>query len=538
MDNHPIIRPSLCRLTVAIISILIVVAGIYAQTVGFDFIDLDDGVYVSLNPRVLSGLSWDNIQWALETLHGGFWIPVTWVSFMMDQTLFGAGAWGFHLTNTLLHGLNSILVLLVLFSLTRSFWPSLIAALIFAAHPLHVESVAWVSERKDVLYAFFFLAAIWAHGQYAKTLGNIWTVSVLILGSVAMAAKPMAITLPVILLLMDYWPLNRFSLKTWSLIKEKIPLFFTGGVFGVVTVYAQYTYQGVQSLEQVPLVARLENSLLSYGAYIGKTVWPVKLGVFYPHVGSGRSVLELSCLCLVFFLFSYGAFKIRRKAPWVFVGWFWFILSLLPVIGLIQSGNQGMADRFMYMPLLGLLIALVWSGCWIQEKRPRLAVPLLTVAMIVTGSAAALSCVQARHWHNSISLYRHTLEVTKKNFVIHEFLGASLAGRGHYEEAKQEYAKALIINPDYGDAHYGLGVITLNQGQFSVAASHFRGALAAAPGHTEALYGLGTAQLHLGLKQEARENLEKALANNPLHQGARNSLFIILQEAQQDLLTP
>ncbi|MBI9073850.1 MAG: tetratricopeptide repeat protein [Desulfatibacillum sp.] len=504
------------------------VLGIYAQSLGFDFIDLDDGVYVTQNPRVQAGLTADSLRWAFQTLHGGFWIPATWLSFMADQSLFGGDAWGFHLTNLFLHGANSFLVLWVFFLFTRNFRPSLVAALLFAVHPLHVESVAWVSERKDVLYAFFFLIAMGAHGKYFQTGKKFWAGVILGAGTLSLAAKPMAVSLPAVLLLLDFWPLGRFKQEGWRPVWEKTPLIGLCLVFGLLTLYAQNLYQGIQGLEQFPLGARLGNAVYSYGVYVWKSLWPVGLGVFYPHPGLNIEAAKAVAAGLFFAVTCSLAWRARQKAPWFTVGWWLFIITLLPVMGLVQSGIQGMADRFMYLPVLGLIMVVVWAGAWLWERKPLWEKPMTGMACASIILLSGLSVVQAGYWKNSISLYTHTLDVTENNYMVHEFLGSSLAARGYNKEAVREYEKALAINPFHGDALYGLGCVAVNQGRFEEGAGRFKAALAVQPSHIEALYGLATAQMHLGRVKEAQLNLEKVLSKNPGHAAAQKNLHLLV----------
>ena len=311
--------------TAAAVLIAAAVLGIYAQSLGFDFINLDDGVYVTQNPMVQEGLSAKGAARAFTTLHGGFWIPMTWISLMADQSLFGGGAWGFHLTNMLLHLMNSLLVLWVLSFLTKSFRLSLTAALIFAVHPLHVESVCWISERKDVLFAFFFLLAMGAHGRYAQTRKRVWAAGVFLAGFLSLASKPMAATLPVLLLALDYWPLHRFSReKLFPLALEKAPLAFMCLIFGLVTLYAQNLYQGMQSLETVPLAARLGGAVYAYGVYTTQSLWPFDLGVFYPHAGMDLPVYKAAAAGAFFAALTGAAWKLRKKIPCLWTGWFFF----------------------------------------------------------------------------------------------------------------------------------------------------------------------------------------------------------------------
>ena len=520
------VRPSWA---IAIALIVCAVAGVYGQSLGFGFIDLDDGVYVTQNPRVGAGLTWAGIQWAFQTLHGGFWIPLTWLSLMADQSLFAGAAWGFHLTNMVLHAANSILVLWVLFRFTGAFRSSLIAALIFAIHPLHVESVAWISERKDVLFAFFFLLAMAAHGQYGRTQKNTWAALTLAAAFFSLAAKPMAVSLPAVLLLLDFWPLDRFSREKWTkLLWEKAPLALLCLLFGLITLYAQDLYQGIQSLDAMPLGERVGNAIYAYARYAWKSLWPTGLGVFYPHRGADIPVGQAIGAGLFFAVAASLAWKLRQKLPWLAMGWFFFLITLLPVTGLVQAGVQGAADRFMYLPLLGLIVAGVWTGAWLATHNAawQWSGTALMAGFLVFLSSLAI--VQAGYWKTPLSLYAHTLDVTQNNYMVHEYLGASLAARGHDEEAAKEFYRALAIHPMHGDALYGLGCLAVNQGNFREGGRLFAQALEAQPGHTEALFGLATAQMHLGRSPEARENLEKVLSQDPGHGPARKSLQRLL----------
>ncbi|ACL05936.1 Tetratricopeptide TPR_2 repeat protein [Desulfatibacillum aliphaticivorans] len=529
MENSQTARTHLNMQIAAGALLTAAVLGIYAQSLGFDFIDLDDGVYVTQNPVVRAGLTAKGVAWAFQTLHGGFWIPLTWIFLMADQSLFGGGAWGFHLTNMLLHLANSLLVLWILSSLTKSFRLSLLSALIFAVHPLHVESVCWVSERKDVLFAFFFLFAVGAHGRYAHSRKRAWLAWTFCAGFLSLAAKPMAVTLPFILLILDYWPLNRFSRESArSLIVEKIPLALMCLGFGLITLYAQNLYRGVQSLDAVPLAARVGGAVYAYGWYALKSLWPLNLGVFYPHAGMDLPVYQAVSAGFFFAAATGLAWRFRKRLPWLTGGWFFFIVALLPVIGLVQSGLQGRADRFMYIPLLGLIIGAVWTGDWLIRKRDSLAKPgiALTAAFVIF--LFVVSTMQAAAWKDSITLYAHTLDVTRKNYMVHEYLGSSLAARGRSAEAAEEYKKALAINPRHGDAWYGLGCLAVNRGEFEEGAECFKQALMWEPDHVEALFGLATAQMQLGDVSAAVKNLKKVLAADPGHVQAGKSLQTLM----------
>ena len=455
-------------LTAVLLAMLTI--AVYWPALRCDFIGLDDAVYVTLNSHVQGGLTWEGVKWAFsDTKQAAYWAPIMWLSHELDCQFFGLNPWGHHLMNVLLHAANTALVFLLFQRMTRATWRSLILAALFGLHPLRVESVAWVAERKDVLSAFFGLLCLMAYARYAgksnvqspkskvqcpKSKGFYFLA--LLFFALGLMSKPMLVTLPCVLLLLDYWPLQRFKVqgsafRVQSLVLEKIPFFALAVAASVVTFVTQNQGGAVMTVDSLPLGARVGNALISYCRYLGKTFWPTDLAVFYPHPGYWpleEVLLAGAFLCGI----SALLFVKRRQCPFMLMGWLWFLGTLVPVIQLVQSGGQAMADRFTYFPSLGALVLAIW-GAHELTRHWRHQVIVLSVA----ASAAIVLCVavtrhQLGYWRDDETLFRHTLEVTRNNFVAHNNLGAALLKQGRTKEAIRQFLAAVNINPDDPDA--------------------------------------------------------------------------------------
>jgi tetratricopeptide (TPR) repeat protein len=559
------------------------------------FTGYDDPDYVTRNPHVQAGLTWQGLSWAFGRLHGEntYWHPLTWVSHMVDYQLFGLRPAGHHLVNLLFHALNTVLVFLVFQRMTGAFWRSTVLAILFALHPLQVDTVAWVAERKNLLSAFFWLLTMWAYVRYTEgrrnnaecRMPNLATsiappalryyFFALCFFALGLLCKPVLVTLPFVLLLLDYWPLRRFGPSTrnpqpatsFRLVAEKAPFLLLAGVSSVITILSHRSLMGlVDAAAGLPLEPRIENALVSYARYLGKTVWPSHLAVFYPHpvswplaaiIPSGLLLLALSALVIG---------NLRRR-PYLFVGWCWFLGVLVPFIGVIQAGSQAMADRFAYVPLLGLFMALVWG---VHDVVARWRYPAFALSAIAT--AAVLLCLtltrrQISYWKNDESLFGHALAVTENNAEAHYNLGMTLASRGafdeairHYEEvvrlspldpeahsglayalagkhrlaeAVAQYQEALRLNPGDAVSHYELGNIQAKQGQLQGAIEHYKEALRLRPDFPAAQYGLGLALLSRGSYPEATAQFREVLRVNPSLAGARRKLGQALAAQRQ-----
>jgi tetratricopeptide (TPR) repeat protein len=425
------------------------------------FVDYDDNV--TGNPHVETGLSVENVRWAFTTFQAANWHPLTWLSWQLDAQLYGPRPWGFHLTNVLLHAANTVLLFAALLRMTGAAWPSAWVAAFFGVHPLHVESVAWVAERKDTLSTLFWMVALVAYARYAERPTPRRYVPVFLATALGLMAKPMVVTLPCVLLLLDYWPLRRGS--SWGrLVIEKLPLFALAAAAGILTLHAQRLDRAFGSLEQLPVAVRVANALNSYVGYLVQTAWPFRLSVFYPHPAERLSWACAAAAAGVLATVSYAAVRWARRLPYFFVGWFWYLGTLVPVIGLVQVGSQAMADRYTYVPLIGVFIAVAWGvaelasrGGW-RETAAAVATVLLAVCLFATW-------LQVNYWHDDVALWRHALECSTDNVVAHQNLGVAYARRGRPAEAVEQFQAVLRLNPDDWRAYLNLRAALVNLGQ-------------------------------------------------------------------------
>lgn len=482
-------------------ALFISVAVVYGQLATHDFINYDDVFYVTQNDRVTSGVSLDNIRWALTEFRSSNWHPLTWMSHMVDVQLFGMNP-GMHLmTNLVLHGLNSVLLFLLLWRATAATWRSAAAAALFALHPLHVESVAWVSERKDVLSTFLFMLTLWLYIRWVEQRSTARYLVTLIAFALGLMSKPMLVTLPFVLLLLDWWPLRRFSLDDRSKLKplviEKLPMFALIVPSVLLTLKAQK-----QAIWPVPFSERLANALTSYVAYLGKMLWPAHLAVIYP-LPQSFSPAAVVAAAVVLIAITAFALRFARKFPYLPVGWFWYLGTLVPVIGLVQVGRQSMADRYTYIPLIGIFMAIVWLAG--EVKAVRKFGP--AIAAVVLMACGATSYAQASYWKDSFTLERHALQVTRNNDQAHVLLGSALAARGDRQAAEKEFRSAISINPNNDEAYRDLGRLSLSSHP-DEAIAFLTKAAALKPSDSATLAMLAAAR---GNKQEAVQLFQRAL---------------------------
>ena len=507
---------------IVLLGLFLLVIVIYGQVRHHEFVHFDDYEYIVENPHVRAGLSWEGVKWAFGSFHMANWHPLTWLSHMVDCSLFGLEPGGHHMTSVLLHTLNSLLLFAGLRFMTRAPWPSLVVAALFAVHPLRVESVAWVAERKDVLAAFFWMLTMLAYAYYTRLPGLRRYLLVFLCLALGLMAKPMLVTLPIVLLLLDVWPLARLRAQPFRrLLLEKVPLLFLSAASGAVTVLAQRGGGAVETLEAVSFPSRLGNALIAYVVYLGKTIWPAGLAVYYPHpaVVSKNLLLSLAVPALfaglLLALITYPVARRAKARPYLAVGWLWYLGTLLPVIGLFQVGNQAMADRYAYLPLVGIYIAVVWGARDLIPRWPGLR-PLFVVAVplaLLSYSAATWS--QTAHWRSSAALFGRALLVTTDNYVAHTNLGNALARRGDLVWAVGEYESALAIRPDFVEAHNNLGGALMRQGDPVRATEHYRHAIRLRPFYDKAHYNLGLALDTQGKPVQAMAHYERALVINP-----------------------
>jgi tetratricopeptide (TPR) repeat protein len=515
---------------------------VYWPALHYGFIDYDDPTYITLNPHLRTSLTVDSLKWAFSSGYAGNWHPLTWLSHLLDVTLFGLDAAAHHSVNVLLHVANSLLLFLVLARMARALWPSAFVAALFAWHPLHVESVAWIAERKDVLSAFFGLLTLWAYVRYAETgrRSRLW-LSVLLF-ALGLMAKPMLVTLPFLLLLLDFWPLKRLgsnsqkkeavprrhrdkagqapppankpAWKDWvPLLQEKAPFFILSALSSVVTFAVQQHGGAVALLNAVPLSYRLSNALVSYARYVFKTVWPAKLAVIYPLPGEWPwwqvALSGLLLLCL-----TAAAIRARRRFPCVLIGWLWFLGTLVPVIGLVQVGEQSMADRYTYLPLIGLFVAVAWTAAELTANWRMRTTALAAGAMATLLLCLGLTAVQVLTWDNSLVLFEHAITVTRGNHVAHHSLAKVLASHWRLDEAAAHCEEAARIFPGLPGPHFTLGVLRARQGKFSEAAAQYEAALRLEQNSTTH-FNLGNALVKLGRLDEAVAHYAEATRLDP-----------------------
>ena len=497
-----------------------------------DFLNYDDPDYFTSNPNVLSGLTSHNFIWAFTTGHAGNWHPLTWISLMLDAQVFGNNSFGPHFMNLMFHAANAALLFLLLRRLTSATWRSAFVAALFALHPLHVESVAWVAERKDVLSTFFALLALLSYAHYAKEgrQSSFWCA--LVFSALGLMAKPMLVTLPFVLLLLDFWPLQRISNHGFQisslrrLFLEKVPFFVLSAISCVVTFIAQQKGGAVVSLQKISMPERIENAFVSCERYLGETFWPDNLANPYPHPGHWELSLEIYSVALIAGL-SAIAILFARKFPFLPAGWFWFVGTLIPVIGLVQVGDAAMADRYTYFPLIGIFIIVVWSaGFTFANWRVPNSLAYLCAA-IVLAACAIRTHDQLCYWRNSGTLFSHTLAVTENNYVAENNLGTWLSAQGKVPEAMECFRRSLEIKADNPDALYNLGNAFSKSGNWDEAIADYRQALQTAPNSADILNNLGFALAAKKQLAEAISCFESALKLNYDSADTHNNLATV-----------
>jgi protein O-mannosyl-transferase len=527
------------RWTVAAIAIalLAAVAAAYAPALGNDFVSYDDPDYVLENPAVRAGLTWEGVRWAFTSAHASNWHPLTWLAHMLDVQLFGLDPRWHHASSVALHGLGSVLCYLSLRALTARTWLAAGTAFLFALHPLRVESVAWVSERKDVLSGVLFFATLLAHARYARAPGAGRYALVLLAAVLGLLAKPMLVSLPCVLLLLDLWPLERLPTRGLGrLVLEKLPLVALVVASALVTVHAQRAGGSLYTLDVLPLGVRLANAPLSLARYLGHFLWPADLAYFYPHralvagQASGWSVPVFLALALLAAL-SIGALAGARRRPALAVGWLWCLGMLVPVLGLVQVGEQALADRYAYLPLVGVQLSLVWLLCELGRARPALARPLALGFAGVLVACGVASARQARTWRDSETLQRHAIAVTEGNYPAWTGLANELARAGDVPGARAAYEQALVFRPSYAPALYGLGLLEQEHGDAERALALYRAACEALPGFAAARLNLGSLLAARGDRGAAAEAFEEVLALFPEHPDAHFDLALLLLQA-------
>ena len=532
--------------------LLALTAGVaYWPALHHGFVDYDDNVYVFENSHVQSGLGLAGIKWAWTTAHANFWHPVTWLSHMLDCQLYGSKPAGHHLTSLVLHAASALLLLAVLKRMTGALWRSALVAAFFALHPLRVESVAWVAERKDVLSVFFLMLTLGAYTRYAeerrkKDEGRMqnpgprithyaprFYLLSLCLFALGLMSKPVLVTLPVVLLLLDYWPLRRFEFSApprqgqalWALVWEKVPFLGLAVIFGLVTVWAENRGGAILSLARAPWELRLANAPVAYLRYLAKTFWPAGLAVHYPLPDAWPAELVATSYLLLAGI-TFAVLFTARRYPFLFVGWLWYVVTLLPVIGLVQVGKHAMADRYTYIPSIGVSIAGIWALGQIASRRRRLRALFVIVAVVGLVACVGQTRLQVRHWENTKALFAHAASVTTRNFVAHSNLGRELLVEGKTDEAIAQYDLALQIEPGNGGAHTDRGLALAEAGRYLEAIPCFQTALSLKSDFAPARKGLGAALGELGRYSEAVVEFERLVQLTPQDAGAHFNLAL------------
>jgi Flp pilus assembly protein TadD len=565
---------------------------VFGQTLRHDFVNFDDHVYVYENPRIIQGITLDNVIGVFAHLHARNWHPLTSISHMLDCQLFGLNAGGHHFTNVLLHTIAVLLLFLVFHQMTGAFWQSAFVASLFAIHPLHVESVAWISERKDVLSADFFMLTLWAYLRYARgpSIGR-YAVVVFFLG-LGLMSKPMLVTLPFVLLLLDYWPLKRTchqnpafrnprseadtrwrvtSDRMFTLVLEKIPLLVLSTFSCAATLLAQSNSEATDGLDQLPFTWRFNNAVITYVTYVWQMIWPTRLAVFYPHPNDQLPFWQVNLAITFLVVCSLLAILLRKQLPYILTGWFWYIGMLVPVIGLVQVGEQARADRYTYLPQIGLYVMIAWAVADLARSHRNRRFALAIGAPPAIAALTVCAFVQTSYWKNSEILWTHALAVTSDNDVAHNNLGYlslrrgaldeaishfntalkiregnaashynlgraliennlanALARKGLAADAIPHYEEAVRLRPDYADAYYNFGSVLFREGKIDDAIMEWQKALAIQPYDAEAHTSLGTAFGRKGMLREAITEYQQALKVAPQNRLAMNNLAWLL----------
>lgn len=521
-------------ISLALIAINVVV---YAPVRGYDFVTFDDPQYITGNPYIAGGLTWQGVWWALTTGYTSYWHPLTWLSHMLDIQLFGLNAGGHHVVSVLIHIATTLVLFGVLHRMTGARGRSAFVAALFAVHPLHVESVAWVAERKDVLSGLFWMLTLWAYVSYVHQPAPLPTshsplpaprlsryLITLLLFALGLMAKPMLVTLPFVLLLLDFWPLRRTPLP---LLREKLPFFALAAASSIVTFLVQRNVGAVAELQTLPLQSRVANALVSYVAYIGDMLWPTRLAALYPYLPlpvwkvAGASVALIAISILVF--------RAARRYPYLPVGWLWYLGTLVPVIGLIQVGGQSRADRFTYIPLIGLFIIVAWGIPELFARWQYRNIALPAAAGLVLLACAITARNQAAYWGNSVTLWEHTLEIAPLNYLAHNNLGVMLRDQGRPAEAIAHFTESLRIRPNSAEAHNNLGAALAEGARVDEAIPQYIEALRLRPEFADAHNNLGVALAEQGKTGEAIREFQESLRINPDQANTQSNLAVMLQ---------
>lgn len=509
---------------------------IYYQSTQHDFVTYDDELYVIKNPHIKAGLTSESTIWAFTTGYAANWHPLTWLSHMLDFQLYSLNPMGHHWTNLQIHIVNTVLLFLFLKWVTGTIWRSAFVSVLFAVHPLHVESVAWVSERKDVLCALFWILSMWAYVGYVRQPKKTRYLLLLMLFTLGLMSKPMIVTLPFVLLLFDFWPLSRFQVMVYKhqvstfkvfvrLVWEKFPLFVLAAISCFITFFVQQHGGAVASIESFPLKARVANAIVAYTSYIVKLIWPLNLVVLYPLREWNPGQVLISGVLLMFL--SALAVRTWRRCPYLSMGWFWYLGTLVPVIGLVQVGAQSMADRYTYIPSIGLFMIVSWGVTDISAKWRWHRSIVILFSGVALVSLTICAWFQVGYWKNGITLFKHTVEVTHNNSMAYCGLGRALDRHEKYDDAIKNYVKALELNPNYAEAHYEIGVTLEKQGNSIEALRHYFEALQIKPNYAKVHNNIGVILSGQGKIEDAIYHYKKALQIDPNYPVAYYNLGVI-----------
>jgi len=559
-------RVKLTKPIVGVLLVLVMIA-VFSQSTRHGFINYDDPAYVAENHHVKVGLTLDGMRWAFTTFHAANWHPVTWLSHMLDCTLYGLKPAGHHLTNILFHIANTLLLLYLLYHATGKYWQSLFVAALFALHPLHIESVAWIAERKDLISTFFMLVTLIFYGRFVRRSGPLLYVLSIIAYALGLMSKPMLVTLPFVMLLWDFWPLGRLPFKKQRtengphvlhtnyplatplrLVLEKIPFFILTLASCIVTYAAQNKSGAVAEARFSPLLFRIINALLSYVRYIANMFYPHNLAVIYP-LPTTLTIAEGLMAGFALLGMSYLVYRLTKSHEYLLTGWLWYLGTLVPVIGLVQVGKQAMADRYTYIPLIGLFIMVAWGVPALLQKWRYRCIVLPTAAILFLAILTIGTWIQLSYWRNGVRLFSHATEAVPGNYIAYRILGDALSERGAFAEAERSFKEslricpdddrthtewgaalakqkrideaidhftaALLINPDSADAHYNLGIMLAEKGRITESISHYLEAIRISPDRGDAHMNLGSVYLKEGKLMEALYQYQQASRIDP-----------------------
>ena len=501
------------------LALAVITFAVFWQVHNFDFTNYDDDLYVYENTHISSGLTLSNIGWVFTNEHVGNWHPLTGLSHMLDCQFFGLKSSWHHLVNLLFHIANTLLLLTVLKRMTGELWQSTFVAALFAIHPLHVESVAWISERKDVLSTLFWILTIGAYFRYAEKRSAGWYTLAIVLFAMGLMAKPMLVTLPFVLLLIDYWPLNRLDINNrnqiYRCVCEKIPFFILSAVSSVITFVVQKNTGAVSKIEALPLIMRTANAAISYGKYIGKMFWPANLAAFYPYQEDKLQTWQVFAVAVLLIIITICVVRLAARHRYLPVGWFWFMGTLVPVIGIVQAGSQALADRYTYVPLIGLFIVVAWGLPELFKNWRYQKIVLTLLALVTLLALSVCTWLQTGYWNNTMSLFEHALRVTNGNYMAHNQLGNAYFAADEIDHAISAYNKAIEINPKDPWSYYNRGNIYISKGQYDLAIFDYNKAIEINPSDSDSYRERGAAYYSKGEIDHAISDYNKAIEINP-----------------------